>query len=249
VPVVDGSEPDERLLVGADGAVLARFRQRQRTSGPFAARFALAAAPERVAAAALAELRGWRIAADIDFGERLIAAGARPLRHSHRMVRDLRREPAPAAWIDPPAPPGFTLTPLDRPAAELTPAYLAAYPPGHPDHADVVDRPESELADLIAGLAVGALLDCSGLAVDARGTVAAAIFVNAEPDGAPLISNVFRRPDAAGTGGALLRRALGLATRDGLPELGLWVTHANPARAVYARLGFADAEEARSVAL
>ena len=60
------------------------------------------------------------------------------------------------------------------------------------------------------------------------------------PFGGPWIADVFRDPSARGVGGALLRRALAVATRDGLPALGLAVTHANSARPLYAAHGFAD---------
>ena len=49
---------------------------------------------------------------------------------------------------------------------------------------------------------------------------------------------MFRGPGGRGAGRALLKRALGLATRDGLPALGLAVTEGNPARRLYEELGF-----------
>ena len=50
-----------------------------------------------------------------------------------------------------------------------------------------------------------------------------------------------------GAGRALLRRALALATRDGLPALGLAVTHGNPALELYAAHGFRDVLQSLSV--
>jgi ribosomal protein S18 acetylase RimI-like enzyme len=49
---------------------------------------------------------------------------------------------------------------------------------------------------------------------------------------------VFRAPGHPGTGRALLARALRIAARDGLPGLGLAVTHGNPAARLYEDLGF-----------
>ena len=85
----------------------------------------------------------------------------------------------------------------------------------------------------MSGRLMGPLLRCSGLAVGEDGAVLGAVLVNGTPGeppfGGPWISQVFRHPDAPGVGGALLRRALAIATRDGLPAIGLAVTHANPA--------------------
>jgi len=257
MPVVDDPErPGGRQLLDARGTVLARFAPTQHDRVPYADQLAPAAgiAPERVAAAVVAELRGWRVGADVTFGRRLIAAGAQPRRHSHVMSRDLVRDPAPRAWLDEPAPGGLRLTPVDRPAADLAPACRAAFPPDHPDFADIPDptRPEIELEEIMSGrLMGGPLLRCSGLAVREDGSVAGAILINGKPgdppfDG-PWITDLFRDPGARGAGGALLRRALAIATRDGLPALSLAVTHANPARALYAALGFADVFEAQNV--
>jgi GNAT superfamily N-acetyltransferase len=210
--------------------------------------------PERAAAALVAELPGWWVATDVAFGQRLLAAGARLRRHSHVLSRDLVRDPVPDGWLEPPLPAGHRFAPADRPAIDLAPACEAAYPPGHPDFGQIPDphHHEVELEELLSGRLVGPLLRCSTLVVRADGSVAGAILVNASPGDPPLagpwISQVFRHPDAAGIGGPLLRRALALAARDGLPALSLAVTHANPARAVYDRLGFREAIEAYSVA-
>jgi hypothetical protein len=257
MPVVEDPErPGRRLLSDPDGTVLARFGVVEDDGRQVADRFAPApdVAPARVTAAVLAELRGWRVRADVQFGRLLVDAGALPRRHAHVMSRDLVRDPAPGDWLDAPAPAGFRLTPVDRPALELAPACLAAYPPDHPDFADIPNptRPEIELEEIMSGrLMGGPLLRCSGLAVREDGRVAGAILVNdtpgAPPYRGPWISQIFRHPDAPGIGGPLLRRALALATRDGLPAISLAVTHENPARAVYAALGFDDVAEAQNV--
>jgi GNAT superfamily N-acetyltransferase len=101
-----------------------------------------------------------------------------------------------------------------------------------------------ELDELMSGSLLGPLLRCSGLAVGEDGAVVGAILVNGKPgeppDAGPWISDVFRHPDVPGVGGALLRRALAIATRDRLSAVSLAVTHTNPAMAIYAALGFED---------
>jgi hypothetical protein len=258
VPVVgDPERPQRRILTGADGEPIAHFEPGERDGRPMADFFTPAdgVAPEQAAAAAMAQLRGWRVASDPAFGRLLVAAGARLRRHAHVLSRDLVRDPAPPDWLEPPLPPGYRLAAADRSGSDLAPACRAAYPPEHSDYGDIPDpgRPEIELDDLIAGRIVGPLLRCSSLVVRDDGTVAGAILVNAKPGEPPLagpwVAQVFRHPDAAGTGGPLLRRALALATRDGLPALSLAVTHTNPARAVYGALGFTEAFEAFLVAV
>lgn len=244
------------MLTDRDGTPLARFEAEGERNGRPMADFAAPAdgvEPERAAAAIVAQLCGWRIAGDVAFGQRMVAAGARLRRHSHVLSRDLVRDPAPAAWLEPRTPAGIRLTPVDRPALALAPACAAAYPPGHPDFDDIPDpgHPEVELEQIISGRLLGPLLRCSGLAVRADGSVAGALLINARqgdpPFAGPWVTQIFRHPDAAGTGGPLLRRGLALATRDGLPAVSLAVTDTNPARAVYAALGFAEAFEAFSV--
>ena len=98
---------------------------------------------------------------------------------------------------------------------------------------------------------LGPLLPGSALAIGPDGDVAGAVLVNdsdgGPPFGGPWLSQIFRHPDAPGLGTALLRRALAAGTRDGVPAIGLAVTHANPARARYAALGFAEVIESLSV--
>jgi len=198
---------------------------------------------------------GWHVAAEEPFGRLLVAAGGRARRHGHVMSRDLLRDPAPPVWREPPLPAGMRLTPVDRPAFDLAPACLAAYPRTHPDfdHIPAPERPELELEEIISGRLMGPLLGCSGLAVGEGGAVLGAVLVNGTsgqpPTGGPWIAQLFRHPAARGTGGPLLRRALALATLDGLPAIGLAVTHGNPARALYAAHGFAEVLESLTVEL
>jgi hypothetical protein len=239
-----------------DGTEIARFSEREQDGRRFADFLVIAdGVPEdRAVEALLAELAGWRVAAPVPLGRRLVEAGARATRHSHLMTRDLVRDPPPTAWLEASAPAGARLTAVDRPAIELAHACRAAYPPDHPDFAGVPapPEPEVELEEIVSGRLMGPLLRCSGLAVDADGAVIGAILVTGmsgePPEGGPWIGQIFRHPDAPrGTGAALLRRALAIAARDGLPAVGLAVTEGNAARELYRAHGFADAWESLSV--
>jgi hypothetical protein len=241
----DPGRQDGRVLLDADGRELARFQETQRDGRRVADLFALSVPADQALATVLTELAGWRVSAEEDFGRALVDAGCRPRRHGHVLSRDLVRDPAPRDWLDQPVPPGMHLTPVDRPALDLAPACLAAYPRDHPDYGHIPspDRPEIELEEIIAGRLMGPLLRCSGLAVRDDGSVAGAILVNATdgepPFGGPWVGQLFRHPDTPGLGGPLLRRALALATRDGLPALGLAVTEGNTARRLCEAHGFA----------
>ena len=251
----DPGSPDGRVLRDANGRELARFRQAERDGRHVADLFRLSVAPREALATVLADLAGWRVAAAEPFGRLLVEQGGRPHRHGHVLSRDLVRNPAPPDWLEPPAPDGLRLTPVDRPALDLAPARFAAYPRDHPDYGHIPspDRPEIELEEIISGRLMGPLLGCSGLAVRADGSVAGAILVNATngdpPIGGPWISQLFRHPDAPGTGGPLLRRALAIGTRDGLPAVGLAVTEGNSAHALYEAHGFAPVLSSLTVEL
>jgi hypothetical protein len=241
---------DRRALIGADGREIARFRAGDHEGRPIANDFELGVTPEEASAPVLAELAGWRIAVDEPFGRLLVIAGGRPKRHAHTLSRDLVRDPAPPGWLAPPLPPGMRLTPVDRPALDLAPACKAAYPRDHIDFASIPspEHPEIELDDIISGRLLGPLLPCSGLTVRDDGAVVAAILVNDDSDG-PWISQFFRHPDARGAGVPLLRRALALATRDGLPAIGLAVTDGNRAHTLYDAHGFAELRNSLTVEL
>ncbi|MEU9889373.1 GNAT family N-acetyltransferase [Sphaerisporangium sp. NPDC051011] len=190
----------------------------------------------------LRDMPGWVVSGNEDLGRRLLAAGARPLRHAHVHSRDLRAAPAPAEWAET----GYGVVSSDAvPAAEVFPAWHAAYGPGHPDHRPVDDTEllERELEPLLDGRSHGPLLPCGGLLLR-DGRVVAGVLVgdrgDPPPVGGPWIYDVFRDPSPqyAGLGAVMLRRALSLATLHGLPALGLAVTEGNPARRLYERLGF-----------
>jgi hypothetical protein len=145
-----------RRLTGEGGRVLARYELRRDGDGdgrPVADLLTLepGVEPAEAVPAVLTTLHGHRVVASPALGRRLVEAGARPWRHAHAMSRDLRRDPAPAAWLDPPLPAGFRLAPADRPAADLAAACAAAYPPEHPDRREESEEEESSTACCRAG--------------------------------------------------------------------------------------------------
>jgi GNAT superfamily N-acetyltransferase len=247
VPITDDpSRRDGRILTDGEGREVGRFVVASREGFALADLFELAPGVtiEQAVPVIVAELPGHVLAGDVPLGQALLAVGARAGRHAHVLSRDLVADPAPPEWQDAPVPDGLRLGPLDRPAEDLADAALAAYPPEHVDNAHLdrpIDHPR-ELVELIAGRSVGPLLRCSGLAVDAHDAVVGAVLVNDDhgtpPYGGPWVTQVFRGPGGRGAGRALLMRALGIATADGLSALGLAVTHGNPAQRLYEELGF-----------
>ena len=129
VPVVEGPGA-RRVLLDAAGAPVGRYDHDERDGLIYADLFLRepGVSAEHAAAAILADLRGMRIAGDEPLGRELVAAGGEQLRHAHLMSHDLSVRPSL------PDLPGYRLTDVDRPAADLMDAFLAAYPPGHPDH-------------------------------------------------------------------------------------------------------------------
>jgi GNAT superfamily N-acetyltransferase len=228
--------PDWRVLVDAQGVEIGAFLYVERDDRRVADLFE--PAPdlplERVAAALVAELGGWRIAGEEPLGAALLEAGARPARHAHVYTHDLSAAPSAAS--------GFGLAPLDHPPAALVPAYLAAYGPGHPDHAGRQgEDPHAEIAQLVSGGDLGPVLACSAVALDGDRVVGAIIVTDAPgepPFGGPWVCELFRDPAHPGTGRALLERALAGAHAAGLPALSLAVTAGNPAQRLYESVGF-----------
>jgi GNAT superfamily N-acetyltransferase len=158
----------------------------------------------------------------------------------HRDLADV-----PAAWADAPAPDGVRFEGPGRTAAELVPAFVAAYPPGHPDHDPGWD-PEEEQRRILAGEECGPLLDCTRFAVADGAVVGAALMTGGDATmrvgEAALVADVFRHPAERwrGLGGALLRRALAAAAADRHARAGLLVTEGNGAARLYAALGFTE---------
>jgi ribosomal protein S18 acetylase RimI-like enzyme len=166
----------------------------------------------------------------------LIAQGAVLVRNAHqmrlRLPHDTSDDPEihsfspdanpPAAWID------------------ALPAFLAAYPPDHPDHlpggAGLI---ESYLVPYTAGAKLGALIcSASGFAVR-HGYPYAGILVVDRPGEGAWVCDIWRDPDPsyAGAGTRLLRWS---ASRlDDFTSVGLAVTVGNDrARRTYERVGF-----------
>jgi GNAT superfamily N-acetyltransferase len=234
----DPARPDWLTLVDHRGRRVGTFLRAERDGRPMADLFELSTPLDAAVPAILRELGGWRIAGDEALGRALVAAGGVPRRHAHVYTHDLRDLP--------PAPVGFRLAPLDRPAEELAPVLDAAFPPDHPD---LVGRerqdPLTEVRELLIDERFGPLLPSSGVALDEAGRVVAAIIVTDAPGEVPLsgpwVMLVFRdpaHPGHPGSGRALLVRALQIAARDGLPALGLAVTDGNPAIRLYEALGW-----------
>jgi hypothetical protein len=230
-------DPDGRSRLVADGTTIGRFDQGDRDGVPMADLFdrdLRVTAPD-AARAVLAELPGWRIAADEALGRELLAAGATFRRHGHLYSFDLRRN-RPSTWD---APPGIRLTDVDRPVRDLIPSRTAAYPPDHPDHRFIPEDMHAELTSWLRGAEFGPLLPGSGLAVTNDSVVGGIILGSIPgdpPRNGPWIIDVWRDPALPGVGRALLQRALVLAPVD---TLGLLVTEGNDAaRRRYESLGF-----------
>jgi len=231
--------PDGRVLLDAAGAPVGRFDEGVREGIPMADLFDREAgvSADRAAAAVDADLPGWRIAADEALGRALLAAGGTKKRHGHLYSYDFRRGTRPSTWDEPP---GVRLTDIDRPAADLVPARVAAYPPDHPDRELIPEDQEAELQQFVYGGQFGPLLAGSGLAITDAGAVAGAIVLGTipgdPPRNGPWIIDIFRDPAYRGVGRALLQRALALAT---VEVLGLIVTDGNDAaRRLYEAVGF-----------
>jgi ribosomal protein S18 acetylase RimI-like enzyme len=227
---------DRDRLLDAAGRTIARYDATERDGRPMADLFERepGVGVEEAAAAVLAQLRGWRIAPDVELGRALVAAGGTPIRHGHLYSYDFRVRPA---WSDPP---GVRLTDIDRPVADLVPARVAAYPPDHPDAAFLPENHEEELQAYVYDGQFGPLLRGSGLAVADDGSVVGAIVLGTIPGDPPLngpwVIDVFRAPGWRGVGRALVQRALALAEVD---TLGLIVTEGNDAaQRLYESLGF-----------
>jgi hypothetical protein len=114
----DPVRPNGRVLLGGDGAPLARFIEGTRDGRRLAD--LLEPAPDTplgtVTDGIFSELRGWKVAAPPGLGAALVDRGGQPTRHAHVLSRDLIRRPPEEA---PDPPPGVTIGPLDRGAADL----------------------------------------------------------------------------------------------------------------------------------
>lgn len=227
------------VVFGVRGEAVADYRVGDRGGRPAALdlRRRGGVAPAVVADGVVAALPGWVVAADVEVAQCLVAAGGRAGRHLHGYAYDLGRDvdvDVAAAEVAV----GFGTRPVGAVSwHELYDMWVAAYPPGHPDHVEPVEP--RGLAGLFEGDVLGPLLACGAVAFDDGRPVGAVIVNDAEVIG-PWVGEVFRDAGAryAGLGARLLRYVLARAARDGVSKIGLAVTEGNPARRVYERIGF-----------
>lgn len=173
---------------------------------------------------------------DAERARAVVAAGGVLDRHFVRMVRSLQE-----GGIVPAAVPGYALEPFTALRIDdYARVVCAAYGANHPDHGPEDDDPDAA-ARVLTGYerAEGASVHVA----DERGSIAGVVVVT-DRDG-PWISELAVDPANAGRGlGAMLvdGACARLVTR-GERALGLAVTAGNPARELYARLGFTTTHE------
>lgn len=232
-------------LAGRDGAVVARYLRSVRSGRPCASRIEDLAPRAAVVAALLDGRPGWAVVGDEQLGEALVKAGATLVRHAHQMIRDLRADPPDPGWAALRPPDGMRLSELRpgrrAPLDDLHELAALAYPPGHPDHRADQDKIELD------GFTHALLRDrtsplCPSSALIRDGTRLAAALLVSEGAPGPWIGNVMRAPGPryAGLGALLLRHGMAVAAGHGDRTIGLAVSHTNPARRLYERLGFVN---------
>lgn len=261
MPAAGAADPALRRIVDAAGRPLATYRVQDRGDWMQADVIDLAGDVVTVATELTLAVPGWRVAtSDPALADALLAAGGRLARHLHSLEYDVSAAPPEAAWRSPVLPDGLKVAPFGPVSPSLAAAWLAAYPPTHPDHDPKVTDVAAAQADLDefrTGRIIGPFLDAlSAVAIDAGGQARAGLVVCEMPaiegwPGGPWVVDIFVHPAYAGRGvaSALLRRAVAGAADAGYPRVGLSVTDANPARSTYERLGFRRTGTYRSVAL
>jgi GNAT superfamily N-acetyltransferase len=198
------------------------------------------------ASAVLSQLAGWAVSCDRTLGAELQARGARVVRRADELTYDLDAHPVPASWARPAVPPGLAIGPLHQPAEELADSWRAAYPEDHVDYDPRAQGPAGIdfLGRILRGEVLGPLLPYSGSVITRDGRTGAVCIITDRPGIPPhagvWVTELFRDPDPmyAGTGRALLQRALALAGADGRAAVGLVVSEGNPAGELYLDLGF-----------
>ncbi|MFM7599559.1 MAG: hypothetical protein ACKO70_14515 [Actinomycetota bacterium] len=166
----------------------------------------------------------------------LIANGAVLERHAHQMRLAL---PIPA-YDDPEFHPFTADAEPPVPWTRALPAFLAAYPPDHPDHLpgtdDLID---SYLVRYTRGAELGPLIHCASAIAVRDGYPYGGILIVDRPGEGPWVCDLWRdpAPDFSGTGARMVRWAASrLADYD---TLGLVVTVGNDsAIRVYESVGF-----------
>lgn len=241
------------ILYDDDGEALLSYERAEFNHMPWADRAEPLAA--HAASEVMMRLSGWRVSTTEDFAADLLTLGAYPDRHAHTMIRDLRADPPPPEWAWLEQPPLRIFAGIERPLVEVFAANEIAFPATHVDrlhnHAPMEKRREL-FGDLLAGEFLGPLITGSATAVAPDDSIVGLMAVFERPDGStvlPWIGTVFRVPDPRwrGLGEVLLKRALAHVASAGHERLGLAVTHGNPARRLYERLGFVLVESSVSV--
>ena len=173
---------------------------------------------------------------DESAADALIAAGGVLARHAHQMRLPLPLPPFEHPEFRPFNPDGTPPVPW----TDALTAFIAAYPPEHPDHltgdGSLID---SYLVPYTSGAKLGPLI-CHASAIAVHDDYAyAGVLIVDRPGEGPWVCDIWRDPDPAyaGTGSDLLRWS---ASRlDGFAELGLVVTAGNTrAQRAYERVGF-----------
>jgi ribosomal protein S18 acetylase RimI-like enzyme len=202
---------------------------------------------EAVAALQEALPGGFASTSDTALADALLSAGAQSVRHAHQMRLALPLADSDDTEFLPFAPDATPPVPW----VEVLPAFLAAYPPEHPDH---LPGGASLITDYLvpytSGGRLGSLV-CHSSAIALReGYAYGGILVVDRPGEGAWVCDIWRdpNPEYAGTGAALLRWAAARLT--GHASLGLVVTVGNDAALrAYERVGFAIESTAWTVRL
>ena len=247
-----GTEGDHELVGGS--ILLGRFH-RYDANPPTAELFEPMADLDAVVDGVLAQLAGWNLTTVVEsLAAALVERGALPVRHFSLMSLALTE-------VDVPDTEGALTTSYDiRPLTpgsevprEVVGLVRAAYPAGHPD--EELGSDEDIVRDVqhaLDGARLGPLMDQSALVYDDDRLVAL-VLVNrvpgGPPTGGPWVTDICRDPDAryAGLGRDLLLRVLRSCRRAGESAVSLAVTEGNPARRLYASLGFSLVATTRKV--
>ena len=203
---------------------------------------------------------GMRVStADEELTAALVGEGGTVARRGTQLSYDAGAAPPPREWLDRSERDGVRLAdyrPIDE---EIASAWMAAYPPTHPDHdaalLDVADA-VADLRTVRTGTVTGLFSeDASALALGPSGEVLGGIMVtlmrpNPYWDG-PWVPDLFVRPDAQrrGIGERLVRYAVAAVAASGEKGLALSVTDGNPARLVYDRVGFVPGISVTSITI
>ncbi|HVF20432.1 MAG TPA: GNAT family N-acetyltransferase [Mycobacteriales bacterium] len=208
-----------------------------------------AAGADAVAASLATHFPGMRVAStEPELVDALVGAGGRIARRGTQLEYVVAHAPTAPEWLDREERDGVRLVDYRPVDDEIASAWLAAYPPTHPDHDAALVDTAAAVADLGAtqsGTVTGVFSSAaSALAVGRSGEVLGGIMVtlmrpNSFWDG-PWVPDLFVRPDAQrrGIGERLVRYAVAAVAAQNEKGLALSVTDGNPARRVYDRVGF-----------